>query len=724
MSRSQFDTGQDHQRQVAVWARRRLVDSKGVFRAEPHRLSQIGVILADGVGMGKTWEALAASSLLLVEKSKHKAGGAKRQNKRRQAARVLVLCPPGLVSKWTREIRDPDGFQQRLEAWTNKQRHRRGFVYRTLTEPFEIRSRSDLPRTTKKGNRLTFPPGIYVCNWNVLRKNVGAGYTRLAALRRQKWNIVVVDEAHHREAKAAIKTLERYSTVGQMLLLTATPFQLDPRELHALFGTILEHGRGDYHKLLTRPPVAEFVSGLKAFFEGGEKPTRSTKRAAEGHLRQIIARSHVPTRGRKYYSIDGSGRARLLHPPPDRLDESQLQEVMEFLSAPSKEFEAWYLRRRMELASCKGKERTFIPNKLRRALSTVAEARASLDNRGKGPTSSPKTESLIKWARTQFTKDLRCFVEDGWPRKTLVFTSFTGKAPQELSRRLVQVIEEAWRTVARSRDWKKMASRAAAGLQWVQKKLESRLADPSLASALEDSVPGQRLVENIRSLIVSLLRQKEPTLIRDLFGRHHFAKLVFRDLDRRLDVVQAVLTAEREGQWQAVLHRDELRRLKLNLQTLRRGSLVLTYTGRDDPHNREAWGEAFRSPLGPWALVASNVGSEGIDLQNLSAHLVHFDIEWNPARMEQREGRIDRVGRLLPDHVNVHYVLIRKTYDERMLHQLVARQRWHAVLLGRPGARLAKDEHGGEEARILNAKEAAALLLDLRPGTIRKRAKS
>jgi hypothetical protein len=306
----------------------------------------------------------------------------------------------------------------------------------------------------------------------------------------------------------------------------------------------------------------------------------------------------------------------------------------------------------------------------------------------------------------------------------LVFTSFTGKAPQELSRRLVQVIEEAWRTVARSRDWKKMASRAAAGLQWVQKKLESRLADPSLASALEDSVPGQRLVENIRSLIVSLLRQKEPTLIRDLFGRHHFAKLVFRDLDRRLDVVQAVLTAEREGQWQAVLHRDELRRLKLNLQTLRRGSLVLTYTGRDDPHNREAWGEAFRSPLGPWALVASNVGSEGIDLQNLSAHLVHFDIEWNPARMEQREGRIDRVGRLLPDHVNVHYVLIRKTYDERMLHQLVARQRWHAVLLGRPGARLAKDEHGGEEARILNAKEAAALLLDLRPGTIRKRAKS
>ena len=175
MSRSQFNTGLRHQREVAVWVRRRLVDAKGLFRAEPRRLSQTGVILADGVGMGKTWEALAASALLLVEKSKHKAGGAKRQNKRRQAARVLVLCPPGLVSKWTREIRDPNGFRHRLKAWTRSRPQRRGFVHKTLSEPFEIRSRSDLPRTTKKGNRLTFPPGIYICNWNVLRKSCWRG---------------------------------------------------------------------------------------------------------------------------------------------------------------------------------------------------------------------------------------------------------------------------------------------------------------------------------------------------------------------------------------------------------------------------------------------------------------------------------------------------------------------------------------------------------------------
>ena len=78
-----------------------------------------------------------------------------------------------------------------------------------------------------------------------------------------------------------------------MVLLTATPFQLDPKELHSLFGTILENGSGEYHKLLTRPPVSTFVRGMEAFFQGGGKPTGVEKRAAEKHLRQVVAQSRA-----------------------------------------------------------------------------------------------------------------------------------------------------------------------------------------------------------------------------------------------------------------------------------------------------------------------------------------------------------------------------------------------------------------------------------------------
>ena len=273
---------------------------------------------------------------------------------------------------------------------------------------------------------------------------------------------------------------------------------------------------------------------MDAFFQGGDKPTGVEKRAAEKHLRQVVARSRVQTKGRKYYSIDRDGVAKVLEPPPDRLSESKLSDVRDSLTIPPASFEAWYLRRRMELASCTGAERTFVPNKLRRALSTLTEAKASLDNQRRGPPSSPKTDSLIKWARRQFVDDLRRFLKDGSPRKTLVFSSFIGKAPQELRRRLTHAIEEAWRTVAASRDWKKIAARATIGLERVQRQVESRLAHPNLAQALRKSNQGQRLAENFRTLIASLLKQKKPTLITDLFGHDHFAALVAEDMERRL----------------------------------------------------------------------------------------------------------------------------------------------------------------------------------------------
>ena len=43
-------------------------------------------------------------------------------------------------------------------------------------------------------------------------------------------------------------------------------------------------------------------------------------------------------------------------------------------------------------------------------------------------------------------------------------------------------------------------------------------------------------------------------------------------------------------------------------------------------------------------LLATDAASEGIDLQNHCPRLVHYEIPWNPNRLEQRNGRIDRHG--------------------------------------------------------------------------------
>lgn len=47
-------------------------------------------------------------------------------------------------------------------------------------------------------------------------------------------------------------------------------------------------------------------------------------------------------------------------------------------------------------------------------------------------------------------------------------------------------------------------------------------------------------------------------------------------------------------------------------------------------------------------LVATDCLSEGINLQELFSAVVHYDLPWNPNRLEQREGRVDRFGQPAP----------------------------------------------------------------------------
>ena len=66
-----------------------------------------------------------------------------------------------------------------------------------------------------------------------------------------------------------------------------------------------------------------------------------------------------------------------------------------------------------------------------------------------------------------------------------------------------------------------------------------------------------------------------------------------------------------------------------------------------DLDKREAIKAAFQadpseSPVR--ILLATDAASEGIDLQNHCARMIHYEIPWNPNRLEQRNGRIDRHG--------------------------------------------------------------------------------
>lgn len=55
-------------------------------------------------------------------------------------------------------------------------------------------------------------------------------------------------------------------------------------------------------------------------------------------------------------------------------------------------------------------------------------------------------------------------------------------------------------------------------------------------------------------------------------------------------------------------------------------------------------------------LLATDAASEGLDLQNHCNQLIHYEIPWNPNRMEQRNGRIDRHGQKSSEVDIYHFV--------------------------------------------------------------------
>ena len=67
-------------------------------------------------------------------------------------------------------------------------------------------------------------------------------------------------------------------------------------------------------------------------------------------------------------------------------------------------------------------------------------------------------------------------------------------------------------------------------------------------------------------------------------------------------------------------------------------------------------------------LLSSEVGSEGIDLQFCDA-LVNYDLPWNPMVVEQRIGRIDRIGQE-NKIIHIYNLIISDTIEEKIYERL------------------------------------------------------
>lgn len=157
--------------------------------------------------------------------------------------------------------------------------------------------------------------------------------------------------------------------------------------------------------------------------------------------------------------------------------------------------------------------------------------------------------------------------------------------------------------------------------------------------------------------------------------------------------------------------------MKAYREAARNLGVVARVTGGVSSDARDRLFTGFNTPLVPEVLIVTSVGQEGIDLHRECRHVIHHDLPWNPAPLEQRTGRVDRIGskaeRLAGVNeeagvLDVVVPYIANTYDEFRFRRVHARAHLFEVTMG---ADYAVDTAGrsgpdGEEARVIDDEDS------------------
>ena len=93
----------------------------------------------------------------------------------------------------------------------------------------------------------------------------------------------------------------------------------------------------------------------------------------------------------------------------------------------------------------------------------------------------------------------------------------------------------------------------------------------------------------------------------------------------------------------------------------------------------------FNTPFYPEILIASAVLAEGVDLHLNCRYIIHHDLCWNPSTIEQRTGRVDRIGAKVEKcgkSIDIFMPYVAGTQDEKMYRVVMDRERWFKVVMG------------------------------------------
>ena len=542
-----------------------LAAQPGRLRQEPYQLvpvlralqmGRVRLLLADGVGLGKTIQA----GLIVCELMA-----------RRMAHRILVVSPAGPL----------------LEQWKNEFSERFGIRLEVLD-----RSRlEEIRRSTELGANPFDHIALGLASIDFLKQE-----RVLELLERSTYDVIIIDEAHHcmdlgvakeKEDSQRRKLAEVLaSRCDALLLATATPHDGSDRS----FASLCE--------LLDPSLINE-----------------------KGGLRGTLYRKNVIRRLKKHIVDPNTGqpqfRERKVLPCPVELHPNEQPEfcdlqrgILELITPVLKN--AFRNKQYSEVLA-------FIAL-LKRSVSTVAACQATLITVYRRLSALLNEKEEAQEVRIQRIRTLR-----DAQRRLEKFGVLSFEEENEIADLEAEQIAQQLNEIQRERN---RAGRSLKKTENIVHQLEKliEIAGKTLKSDLKIN----KLIKEIQTI-----RTSEPLA----------NILVYTEYTDSQEAVIGELEQARLGE-------------------------VLSLSGADPDYRRMDLTDRFRTEDN-LILVSTDATAEGLNLHQRCHNLIHLELPFNPNRLEQRNGRIDRYGQTR-DPV-VRYLYLCGTFEERILLKLIAK---------------------------------------------------
>ena len=611
-------------------------------------------LIADEVGLGKTIEAgLLLRQLKLMG----------------LARRVLILTPKSVLRQWQEELYEKFNLSVPLYD---------GHFYHT-----------------RDGQRIPAPPGPAAWEaepWLLASAQlVRRAERREALLAARRWDVVIVDEAHHARRRdfqdlnryrpnQLLKLLRALSRRTEfLLLLTATPMQVHPIEVWDLLSLLGLSGRW---------AVGEGRVFL-AFFEALEKNPP--------HWDQILPLVHdelqAGTRSDVEINLPG-------------LTAPQRQRLRRLLTAPhpSEIWKRYSKKQRQDLeAQLLQLARQHTPLRrlvLRHTRSLLRRYR----EQGLLQAPIPRRRPQPRW--------IPMSAEEATLYREVSHYIATFYRRYEESRRGLGFVLTIYRRRLTSSLYalRRSLERRLNALRQRQRLLESEDEESAerlfLEQDVEDQVPEETFTV---SVLPAAVREEEIRTLESLLERMHASGDHDTKSARLLQDLRIILQ-QRDKVLIFTQYTDTLDYLRERLREVY-GQALACYSGRGGERwdgrqwklvSKEEVKNAFvRGEVR--ILLATDAASEGLNLQTCGV-LINYDMPWNPMRVEQRIGRVDRIGQI-HDEVWIYHYFYKGTLEEKVYRRLGERIGYFQQVIGPLQPILARVEDLLEQLAVLPPEE-------------------